>query len=65
MAEAASSTLISFQEFIGRLSVSPRTGHRMLARGDVACVHVGRLIRISEAALEDYLEGRVLAEASR
>jgi excisionase family DNA binding protein len=58
----ATAQLLTVRQFAGRIGVSPRTAYRIIADGLVDRVDVGRgskpKTRISEAALERYLERR-------
>jgi len=44
--------LLSIDAVAGRLDVSPYTVRRMISRGDLKAVRVGRLIRVRPADLE-------------
>lgn len=47
-----SETLLSIESAAGHLDVSPYTVRRMIARGDLKAVRIGRLIRIKPSDLE-------------
>ena len=47
----------TIEEVAEILKVNPRTINRMLERGEMKGVKVGRLWRISQGALEAYLRG--------
>lgn len=48
--------LLSVEAIAERLAVSTKTVRRMIARGELTCCRVGRLLRVSEAALAAYLQ---------
>ena len=51
----AAAGMLSLAEAASRLGVSPRTVRRRVAAGELRGVRVGRLVRIAEAELADYI----------
>lgn len=50
--------MLSVAEAAARLGVSTRTVRRRVAAGELRCARVGRLVRISEGELSDYIRRR-------
>ena len=57
-------TLLTAAEVAEQLRVSTMTIYRLIRRGDLPAVRVGRNYRVRERDLEAYLEGQVVDPAS-
>ena len=55
---AHSSSLLTPDEIIPRLRVSRSTLYEWLAKGELPCYRLGRIIRIRESDLAEFLERR-------
>lgn len=55
--------LLRTREVAERLSVTGRTVRAMIARGDLAAVRVGRLLRVTPESVEAFLKRRVVRES--
>lgn len=53
--DRASATLLTISNAAIRLCCSEKTVHRRIAKGDLIAFKVGRLVRISEHELANYL----------
>jgi excisionase family DNA binding protein len=47
-----------------RLSLSRDTVDRMIRRGDIAAVKIGKCVRVSVESLEDYLQAHTMGEST-
>lgn len=54
-AEQAAEALLTVKDIEARLSVGNTTAKRLISTGEIASVKVGRLRRVTPAALEEYL----------
>lgn len=54
---AAVAPLLTVRDVAKRLQVSERTVRRLIEAGDLAVIHIGGLVRVSEEALRDLLTG--------
>jgi excisionase family DNA binding protein len=52
------SPLLDVDAVAARLGVSSKTVRRHIDRGDLAVHHIGRLLRVSEADLADFIAGQ-------
>lgn len=43
------------------LGVCPNTVRRLVASGELPCIHVGRSVRITRAALVDFVEAQAVS----
>jgi excisionase family DNA binding protein len=50
--------LLTPRETFRTLNVSQATGYRLLSRGELPCVRIGRAIRIPAGALRRWIESR-------
>jgi excisionase family DNA binding protein len=57
-------TLLTAAEVADQLRVSTMTIYRLIRRGELPAVRVGRNYRVREADLEAYLDGQVVDPAS-
>ena len=55
---ASDRILLSVEEAAERLSISRAQMWRLISRGDVSSLHIGRLRRIEPEALSDYIASR-------
>ena len=56
--------LLTVPDVAERLAVSPRTVKRVLARGELPVVRVGRLVRVRDEDLHRFLAARTYALGS-
>ena len=50
-------SLLTVKNAADRLQVSGRTVHRLIASGELKAIHVGRSVRITEAAFQALVTG--------
>jgi excisionase family DNA binding protein len=51
----APTILITIDEAARRLSLAPRTIYRLINRGHIESVHIGRAVRVVESSLDSYI----------
>lgn len=56
--------LLNTHESAEQLAVSERTVRRLIARGDLPAVRVGRTVRVSQDALDAFIKTHTTAAAS-
>ena len=54
--------LLRLDEVAERLSVSPSTVRRLIRRGDLKAVRIGRLLRVRPADLTTYIQAHIEGE---
>lgn len=50
------SALMKVREVAAELRISQRTAYTLVASGQLKSVHIGRLIRVTRAALDEFME---------
>ena len=50
--------ILTVNEVAERLRIHPRTAYRLVNNGTIPSIRVGRQIRVSARALDDYLDGQ-------
>ena len=51
------SEMLRLEEAARMCRISRTSAYRAVRRGDIPCVRIGRLIRVSRSALNDFLKG--------